>query len=448
MGWRSKVHTARKLHRPSLKNWECDGLHETFPEYVQSITGENAKKCESFTPFEDNSQATLPDCDIPLVAETLDLPVQDFIDKMERKSLPSIIRGIPNANSWPAVEKWKLDTIASDPDLAERYFKVGEDDDGKSVKLKLRHFMRYTRDTKDDSPLYIFDSAFDEDRVAKKLLDHYTVPSYFNEDLFHLVGERRRPPYRWFLVGPKRSGTTVHIDPLGTSAWNTLISGKKRWVLFPPGTARGIVKGRGLIRKHEDDEAIHYFTTILPRIKKRALEERDLVGKDRHDSDWNNFKCYEFTQTAGETVFIPNGWWHAVLNLTDTVGITQNFCSSRNFDEVWVQTRRGRKKMAWKWLCHLDREHPRLANRARSLNKTDEFAMRYDPAQVRKRKRAEERRKRGRKEAKMRRKESTKRHSDSNRDNVQSKIPITDQSSITSGGESEGRAKKSRTVSP
>ena len=43
--------------------------------------------------------------------------------------------------------------------------------------------------------------------------------------------------------------------------------GLKRWVLFEPHIPRHVVKGKNLKEKGEDDEAIHYFDYILPRIK-------------------------------------------------------------------------------------------------------------------------------------------------------------------------------------
>jgi len=77
------------------------------------------------------------------------------------------------------------------------------------------------------------------------------------------------PPHRWFLIGPKRSGTEIHIDPLGTSAWNASIIGHKRWVLIEPAPHinKHLVRGKHLLKSDEDDEAIHYFDYILPRIK-------------------------------------------------------------------------------------------------------------------------------------------------------------------------------------
>lgn len=208
--------------------------------------------------------------------------------------------------------------------------------------------MKYLRHTKDDSPLYIFDSRFENDSVGKSLLNDYSVPSYFPEDLFAMVGERRRPPYRWFLVGPERSGSTVHIDPLGTSAWNTVLQGLKLWVIFPPSTDKRIAKALDVIRKGEDDEAINYFVDLLPRLRER-----------HPDLDMRIF-----TQYPGETVFVPGGWWHAVLNLEDSIAVTQNYCSHANFERVWIRTRKGRKKMAVKWRRLLGERHPDLARLA------------------------------------------------------------------------------------
>ncbi|CAK0824044.1 unnamed protein product, partial [Prorocentrum cordatum] len=170
-----------------------------------------------------------------------------------------------------------------------------------------------------------------------------------------------RPPYRWFCIGPKRSGTTVH-NPLGTAAWNAVTHGTKRWVLFEPKENKRVVTGKDLRVKGEDDEAIMYFDFLLPRIKQAHPDLR----------------VYEGLQGPGDVIFVPGDWWHGVLNQEDCVAVTQNYCGADNFDQVWCRTRREREKVAYLWLRNMRKFAPELHRRALSLNRRDGFRMRHE----------------------------------------------------------------------
>ena len=352
--WERRIAEAKGKHRPKLRDWARDQFaspgsdnHERF-QCLQALG-------------QQQQQGQIPRGEISRV-DSSTISVEDFIVRFEEPSIPVVVCNNPQQGARPDSPLYSFTRLRKN--YGSRIFKVGEDDEGYKVKVKLKYFLQYLRSNSsdDDSPLYVFDSTFDDDEVAKSILDAYSVPHLFPDDLFSLVGEKRRPPYRWFLVGGKRSGTCVHIDPLGTSAWNTIIRGRKRWVLFPPETPKRIAKALDVIQKGEDDEAVHYFTLFLPRLRQLQQQQK-------------NFTMIEFTQYPGETVFVPGGWWHAVLNLDDTVAVTQNFCSRTNFINVWKQTREGRKKMAASWLKRLRIHYPLLAQAADRANSEDGFIV-------------------------------------------------------------------------
>ena len=89
---------------------------------------------------------------------------------------------------------------------------------------------------RDDSPLYIFDGSFGDKEGSKPLRD-YAVPEYFRRgSLQGSSAAKRRPPYRWVVIGPPRSGSRAR-RPAGDERVERADLGKETLGLFPPSAA-------------------------------------------------------------------------------------------------------------------------------------------------------------------------------------------------------------------
>ncbi|CAI5981270.1 unnamed protein product [Closterium sp. NIES-64] len=223
-----------------------------------------------------------------------------------------------------ATSQWSIDSLAEEHGDVALKVSVAN---GHTVRMKLSDYREYVAAQHDEEPLYIFDPKFGEQAPA--LVTDYSVPPHFTEDVFEAMPALNRPMYRWLVAGPQRSGAGWHVDPALTSAWNTLLAGRKRWALYPPGKVPPGVT----LRVDDDSGDVDYDG---PTSLKWWLEVYPLLRPED--------KPMEVMQRPGETIYVPSGWWHSVLNLDLTVAVTQNFASSANFDCVCLDMVPGRHR--------------------------------------------------------------------------------------------------------
>ncbi|CAK9160835.1 unnamed protein product [Ilex paraguariensis] len=232
------------------------------------------------------------------------LSVDEFVENFEEPNKPVLLEGC--LDNWDAFEKWDRDYLVEA--CGDVKFAVGP------VEMKLEDYFRYSDQAREERPLYLFDPKFAEKVPA--LGSEYQVPEYFSEDLFGVLGNER-PDYRWIIIGPAGSGSSFHIDPNSTSAWNAVIKGSKKWVLFPPDVVPpGVHPSPDGAEVACPVSIIEWFMNFYNATKTWKKKPIECVCK------------------AGEVIFVPNGWWHLVINLEDSIAITQNFVSRRNLLNV------------------------------------------------------------------------------------------------------------------
>ena len=238
-------HPCHPLHSHSTALSLITRLHLTLPPRIRGFYSDllfQSHLCSSL----DLSHFSNP-CNIDRVHIDHLTPTR-FLQHYAVPNRPFILTGlIPR---W-AASRWTPDSLAAAYPTSP--FKVG------AYSMTLPRYLAYARQQTDESPLYLFDSAFGEKHP--ELLQGYEVPWCFGEDLFGLLegvpvsqgyhdgcedretpdahmrvgrggregGERgvvvgederkeavqegigcMRPAYRWILLGPARSGSTFH----------------------------------------------------------------------------------------------------------------------------------------------------------------------------------------------------------------------------------------------
>ena len=274
-----------------------------------------------------------------------------FARDFESVNRPVIISGL--CADWPATRgEWTRDRLlATHGDVK---FTVG------GYQMRLRDFYAYGDDARDDLPLYLFDKKFCE--KAPSLAAQYSPPDIFADDLFALLGENDRPDHRWLIAGCERSGSGFHKDPNATSAWNAVVSGRKKWILFapdetPPGVhpsadGSAVVQPVTLVEwymnfyghvyetdnnESETDEDDNESETDEEKKKDEEDEEANCSSRRRRRRDGGDMRprrVMEGICGPGDVLFVPSGWWHTALNLEECVAVTQNFCSPRTLPRV------------------------------------------------------------------------------------------------------------------
>eukprot|EP00127_Corallochytrium_limacisporum_P000554 Clim_evm10s18 gene=Clim_evmTU10s18 len=248
------------------------------------------------------------------------LSVEEFHSRYGQPNKPVVLQDA--MDEWAIKESWAVDgsAIVSENNASKSWLETYAKEvlfEAEGAQIALADFLTYSRTCIEESPLYLFCKDFI--KRAPKMAEGWEVPPYFRRDLFAVLGERR-PDYRWLIVGPARSGSTFHKDPNATSAWNAVVKGRKLWVMFPPSVKAppGVIPSEDGSNVSTPLSVLEWFDQYYPLCADLPPHEQPI----------------ECICEEGELMFIPHGWWHAVLNLDFSIALTQNYVDEHNLANV------------------------------------------------------------------------------------------------------------------
>lgn len=236
----------------------------------------------------------------------LDLFMSNYLSKR-----PVKILGL--ADTWLAMDKWTEDFFREsygDLIVPVRKYK-NSNSIYEKIHMKLSVYLDYWNTINDYKAselgmLYLAD--WEITRQQSPLVNDFTTPIYFQDDWFDTFPKDLKFGRTWIFMGHPYVSTPLHQDTFASSAWLTMIQGKKNIRLISPEYADFINKKGSLF-----DEK--YVSELFDK----------------------NIPIHEVTIERGETLFIPGRWFHEVRNVDKNIMLTKNFLDKWNFLHFTVE---------------------------------------------------------------------------------------------------------------
>jgi hypothetical protein len=215
--------------------------------------------------------------------------------------MPLIVKGTLKRARRKWTDRWLLQRFGDDTCQVSFDSRTGREEFKQQVRLAefLEDMDQSAEEEPDDGGVaYLFHSMPGAESAAD-LLDDIDLPP--------VIADLGEPSLHRFFAGPEGSGTLPHRH---TYAINALTRGRKRWAIYVgvnPGVTRALV-AESMQEYGDGAQAGDWFATQLEQIRARP-----------------RVRLWEFTQAAGDLVYIPAGFIHAVINLEPVVGFTVEF---------------------------------------------------------------------------------------------------------------------------
>lgn len=214
--------------------------------------------------------------------------VDEFTSRHFDPRLPAIIRS--GASNWPLFEKWDKNYIINQ--FGSYQCKI--------VRDSRPAFSRETQSLKDYFERFQGKSTLTLEKYAPAKQKLFLKDIELPNQLF-----KKSDIHRFFFFhSVKDAGTLPHVH---RDAFNILQSGVKHWIFYDA---------------HERD---------APKGFRELQQCRLQYGPGNHMKDWYNKefsqlpkrveKVYTCTQNAGDIVYIPHQFSHAVLNKSEVMGL-------------------------------------------------------------------------------------------------------------------------------